>query len=139
MQPRNTIPPPTFPILQQLTLKPRALQSAQLELERKQHADSLRKGLEKRPDKETLIERTYTLIFSIFMYSNLYINAYDMNHYVGNILPDSTAAPAIQGQQRELAKHMRADSLEQKLQQRPKPEELLKEGILDEDPTSPKE
>ena len=73
------------------------------------------------------------------MYSNLYINAYDMNHYVGNILPDSTAAPAIQGQQRELAKHMRADSLEQKLQQRPKPEELLKEGILDEDPTSPKE
>ena len=56
---------------------------------------------------------------------------------LGNILPDSTAAPALQGQQRELAKHMRADSLEQKLQQRPKPEELLKEGILDEDPTSP--
>lgn len=66
---------------------------------------------------------------------------HDMNdyYYLGNILPDSTAAPAIQGQQRELAKHMRADSLEQKLQQRPKPEELLKEGILDEDPTSPKD
>ena len=62
-----------------------------------------------------------------------------INQYLGNILPDSTAAPSIQGQQRELAKHMRADSLEQKLQQRPKPEELLKEGILDEDPTSPKE
>ena len=63
-----------------------------------------------------------------------------MNVYhrlLGNILPDSTAAPALQGHQRELAKHMRADSLEQKLQQRPKPEELLKEGILDEDPTSP--
>ncbi len=56
---------------------------------------------------------------------------------LGNILPDSNAAPAIQGQQRELQKHMRADSLEQKLQQRPKPEELMKEGILDEDPTSP--
>ena len=56
---------------------------------------------------------------------------------VGNILPDSNAAPAIQGQQRELEKHMRADSLEQKLMQRPKPAELLKEGILDEDPTSP--
>lgn len=55
----------------------------------------------------------------------------------GNILPDSTAAPAIQGQQKELEKHMRADSLEQKLLQRPKPEELMKEGILDEDPTSP--
>lgn len=55
----------------------------------------------------------------------------------GNILPDSTAAPALQGQQRELQRHMRSDSLEQKLQQRPKPEELIKEGILehDEDPT----
>ena len=50
----------------------------------------------------------------------------------GNILPDSTAAPALQGQQRELAKHMRANSLEHKLQQRPKPEELVKEGILEE-------
>lgn len=32
---------------------------------------------------------------------------------------------------------MRADSLEQKIQQRPKPEELIREGILgaDEDPT----
>ncbi len=56
---------------------------------------------------------------------------------LGNILPDSTAAPALQGQQRELEKHMRADSLEQKIQHRPKPEELIKEGILaaDEDPT----
>lgn len=63
------------------------------------------------------------------------MNAY--HKLLGNILPDSIAAPSIQGQQRELAKHMRADSLEQKLQQRPKPEELLKEGILDEDPTSP--
>ena len=32
---------------------------------------------------------------------------------------------------------MRADSLEQKIQQRPKPQELVKEGILGEDPTSP--
>ena len=55
----------------------------------------------------------------------------------GNILPDSTAAPALQGQQKELEKHMRADSLEQKLQQRPKVDELVKEGILspEEDPT----
>jgi len=32
---------------------------------------------------------------------------------------------------------MRADSLEQKIQSRPKPDELVKEGILeaDEDPT----
>ena len=53
--------------------------------------------------------------------------------YIGNILPDSNAAPAIQGQQKELAKHMRADSLEQKIQHRPKPDELVKEGILTED------
>lgn len=55
----------------------------------------------------------------------------------GNILPVSNAAPALQGQQRELEKHMRADSLEQKLQQRPRLEELVKEGILEEgeDPT----
>lgn len=51
----------------------------------------------------------------------------------GNILPDSKAAPALQGQQKELKKHMRADSLEHKIQQRPKPEELVKEGILGAD------
>lgn len=53
--------------------------------------------------------------------------------FSGNILPDSKAAPALQGQQKELEKHMRADSLEQKIQQRPKPEELVKEGILGAD------
>jgi hypothetical protein len=54
----------------------------------------------------------------------------------GNILPDSTAAPAIQGQARELEKHMRKDSLNEKILHRPKPEDLIKEGILTEDPTS---
>ena len=58
---------------------------------------------------------------------------------VGNILPDSSAAPALQGQQKELEKHMRADSLEQKIQHRPKPEELVKEGILQEDENPLKE
>lgn len=55
----------------------------------------------------------------------------------GNILPDSNAAPALQGHQKELEKHMRADSLEEKMKHRPKPEDLIKEGILnpDEDPT----
>jgi len=55
----------------------------------------------------------------------------------GNILPDSNAAPALQAHQRELEKHMRRDSLENKLQNRPKPEDLIKEGILEEneDPT----
>jgi len=50
---------------------------------------------------------------------------------IGNILPDSTAAPALQSNQRELEKHMRRDSLEKQLQNRPKPEELVKEGILE--------
>jgi hypothetical protein len=57
----------------------------------------------------------------------------------GNILPSSSAAPAIQGQQRELEKHMRADSLNEKISHRPKPEDLIKEGILTEDPTSVEE
>lgn len=47
-----------------------------------------------------------------------------------NVLLDSNAAPAIQEQQKELEKHMRADSLEKKLQHRPEKEELIKEGIL---------
>ena len=37
----------------------RAIQSAQLELERQQASDSLRKGLEKRPEREELVERTH--------------------------------------------------------------------------------
>ena len=74
------------------------------ELERQRITDNLRKGLEKRPEKEELVEK--------------------------NILPDSTAAPALQEKQKELEKHMRADSLEKGLQNRPRPEELVKEGIL---------
>ena len=54
--------------------------------------------------------------------------------YLGNILPESTAAPAIVGHQKELEKHMRADSLNEKLQHRPDPATLLKEGVLHEDP-----
>lgn len=53
--------------------------------------------------------------------------------FVGNILPDSTAAPALQGHQKELERHMRADSLEKHLQARPPPEELVKQGILEAD------
>ena len=44
----------------------------------------------------------------------------------------------MQEKQKELEKHMRADSLEKHLQARPKPEELVKEGILqaDENPVA---
>lgn len=51
----------------------------------------------------------------------------------GNILPTSTAAPALQGHARELEKHMLADNLEHKIQNRPQPEDLISQGILTED------
>ena len=125
----------------------RALQSAAQDLERQRATDSLRKGLERRPEKEELVERMFSL-FSPHPFPFSFPLPWSLGYpfcfvrerrrklmntlYEGNILPDSTAAPALQGQQRELAKHMRANSLEQKLQQRPKPEELVKEGILEE-------
>ncbi|KAJ4419697.1 hypothetical protein N0V85_000868 [Neurospora sp. IMI 360204] len=40
---------------------------------------------------------------------------------------------------RPLAKHMRADSLNEKIAHRPSPEALIKEGVLHEDPRSPEE
>lgn len=75
-------------------------------MRREEIADSPRElqGLSHRPEKESLVQR--------------------------NILPDSNAAPGIQGQQKELEKNMRADSLEKHLQARPEKEALLKEGIL---------
>jgi hypothetical protein len=54
-----------------------------------------------------------------------------------NILPASTAAPGLQAQQKELEKHMRADSLNEKIAHRPSPDSLLKEGVLHDDPRSP--
>ncbi|KAM7191927.1 hypothetical protein V8F33_008651 [Rhypophila sp. PSN 637] len=56
-----------------------------------------------------------------------------------NILPASNAAPGLQAHQKELEKHMRADSLNEKIAHRPSPEALLKEGVLHEDPRSPEE
>ena len=104
-------------------------------MERQRATDSLKKGLGKRPEREELIERKLDPRIPIRITSGVALLTKQSN--LGNILLDSTAAPALQGQQRELEKHMRADSLEQKIQHRPKPEELIKEGILtvDEDPT----
>ena len=57
----------------------------------------------------------------------------------GNILPATNAAPALQAHARELEKNMLVDNLEHKIQNRPQPEELIEQGILeeDEDPRSP--
>ncbi|KAK4162298.1 hypothetical protein QBC43DRAFT_77823 [Cladorrhinum sp. PSN259] len=75
--------------------------------------NSLERALQHRPERQALIER--------------------------NILPASTAAPSIQAQQRELEKHMRADSLNEKIAHRPPPEEVIQKHILHEDPRSPEE
>ncbi|KAI0170176.1 hypothetical protein BJ166DRAFT_515275 [Pestalotiopsis sp. NC0098] len=56
-----------------------------------------------------------------------------------NILPDSTAAPGLQEKQKELEKHMKADTLNDKISHRPDPEQLIKEGVLKDDPRSPEE
>ena len=106
-----------------------ALQSAALELERQRTTDSLRKQLEKRPERGELIERALCGCSTGRICYGLLI---EMGN-PGNILPDSTAAPALQGQQRELQRNMRANSLEQKIQHRPKPEDLIREGILEPD------
>lgn len=83
----------------------RALHAQQQELQRHKLTDSLNKAIASRPEKDELVER--------------------------NILPDSTAAPALQNHQRELAAAMRRDSIEKHLQTRPSPAELIKEGILE--------
>jgi len=75
--------------------------------------NSLENHLKHRPDRSELIEK--------------------------NILPASNAAPAIQAQQKELEKHMKADTLNEKIAHRPSPEELIKEGVLHEDPRSAEE
>lgn len=51
----------------------------------------------------------------------------------GNILPASTAAPALQAHARELERHILADNLEHKIQNRPEPEDLISQGILSEE------
>ncbi|EFX01953.1 rpel repeat protein [Grosmannia clavigera kw1407] len=56
-----------------------------------------------------------------------------------NILLASNAAPSLQAHQKELEKSMRADSLNEKMAKRPSPEDLIKKGVLDEDPRSPEE
>ncbi|CAK7245780.1 MAG: Peptidyl-prolyl cis-trans isomerase fpr2 [Sporothrix thermara] len=68
-----------------------------------------------------------------------------LEHYLQNrphreeLVQNSTAAPGLQAQQKQLEKSMRVDSLNDKISNRPSPEELIKKGVLDEDPRSPEE
>ncbi|CEJ88706.1 Putative RPEL repeat protein [[Torrubiella] hemipterigena] len=78
-----------------------------------QRTNSLQNHLKHRPDRAELVDK--------------------------NILPASTAAPGLQSQQRELQKHMLEDKLNDKIQNRPDPEDLVKGGVLHEDPRSAEE
>ncbi|PFH55079.1 hypothetical protein XA68_10802 [Ophiocordyceps unilateralis] len=51
-----------------------------------------------------------------------------------NILLASSAAPGLQAHQKELERNMLEDKLNDKISQRPDPGELIKEGVLQEDP-----
>jgi len=50
-----------------------------------------------------------------------------------NILKNSNVAPSLQAKQAELERSQLEDILENKLQARPSPDELVKEGILQKD------
>ena len=58
-------------MLMKLGQRHRALQSAAQDLERQRATDSLRKGLEKRPEKEELIERIPSLLLPFPLSLNL--------------------------------------------------------------------
>ncbi|KAG5951330.1 hypothetical protein E4U53_003326 [Claviceps sorghi] len=51
-----------------------------------------------------------------------------------NILPASSVAPGIVAHQKELERNMLEDKLNDKISHRPSPEELVREGVLHEDP-----
>ncbi|KZT11090.1 uncharacterized protein LAESUDRAFT_606314, partial [Laetiporus sulphureus 93-53] len=69
-----------------------------------QAAERLERHLNHRPDKHDLIER--------------------------NILKDDHVAPSLQAAKERLQRSQLEDKLEHALQQRPKAEELVQEGIL---------
>jgi hypothetical protein len=56
-----------------------------------------------------------------------------------NILPASNAAPGLQAHQRELQKAMLEDKLNDKISHRPTPEDLIKGGVLHDDPRTAEE
>lgn len=127
-----------------LNLLRRVIQGKARELERALAVSALKKELSARSEKEDLIARMCLFSLSLSSPSWLLLLAFSFFPLLiffsffgslGNILPDTSAAPAIQAQQKELQKHMRMDSLEHKLAQRPTAEELVKEGILEKGDT----
>ena len=109
-----------------MTIHLRSLQATAQDLERQRATDSLKKGLQHRPERDELIERKGPTISPLSRSVVEFIE-----EIVGNILPDSTAAPALLAHQKDLEKQMRADALNEKIAHRPDPGELVKEGILE--------
>lgn len=99
--------------------------------------DSLKKGLALRSDRIDLANRMPCPGFSESNAHRCTGNALadsSRSTHLGNILsPNATIAPALESSRRELERHMRRDSLEKALQNRPKQESLIKEGILADD------
>ncbi|KAG6006342.1 hypothetical protein E4U21_007145 [Claviceps maximensis] len=56
-----------------------------------------------------------------------------------NILPASSVSPGILAHQKELERNMLEDKLKDKILHRPSPEELVREGVLHEDPRTAEE
>jgi len=74
-------------------------------------SSTLAKALKGRPEKQDLVDR--------------------------NILKDTNVAPALHAQQAALERSRLENSLEHKLEARPRPSELVREGILKADEAPP--
>ncbi|KAF5629734.1 uncharacterized protein FTJAE_8483 [Fusarium tjaetaba] len=89
--------------------------------------NSLEAHLKHRPERSELVDSQESLTLHPCAYNT------DMRQ-TENILPASTAAPGLQAHQKELEKHMLEDKLNDKISHRPDPEDLIKEGVLHDDP-----
>ncbi|OAQ73421.1 RPEL repeat protein [Pochonia chlamydosporia 170] len=88
--------------------------------------NSLENHLMHRPNRTELVES------GIFHNRTKNLNIFRTE----NILPASSAAPGLLAHQKELERNMLEDKLNDKISHRPNPEDLVKEGVLREDPRS---
>lgn len=121
--------------------------------------DNLKKQLDHRPDRAELVERmSFQFRLCLFLFlPHRYVRdgqcsvffPYVLDQlsalvicdpvtfltiftvYIGNILPDTNAAPALIAHAHDLEKNMRRNSLEHKLQNRPQLESLIEKGIVE--------
>ncbi|KAJ8488920.1 hypothetical protein ONZ51_g3247 [Trametes cubensis] len=87
-------------------------------------AQKLEKSLAQRPDKHELIERNI-------------LKEMEAHAHVFPARVDDSVAPSLQAAKEKLQRSQLEDKLEHALQARPKPEELVKGGILKETDAPP--